>query len=67
MREYILTQNERKILKQFLSTGDKLQGFSMLVFRARQSQKRLTDDLTLLHKVLRKTGELKRNIRQVDT
>jgi hypothetical protein len=54
MREYVLTDNERKILKQFLSNGTKLQGFSMLVFRARQAEKRLADDLALVRKVLKK-------------
>ena len=52
----MLTENERKILRQFLSTGDKLQGFSMLLFRARQSEKRLADDLALVKKVLKKAG-----------
>jgi len=59
MREYVLTNNERRILKQFLSTGDKLQGFSMLVFRARQSGKRLADDLALLQRVLKKTESVR--------
>lgn len=54
MREYVLTRNERKILKAFLSDGTKLQGLSMLVFRARQSRKRLVDDLVLVQKVLKK-------------
>lgn len=57
MREYILTDNERKILKAYLSKETKLQGFSMLVFRARQSEKRLRDDLALLHRILKKTGD----------
>jgi len=55
LREYILTQNEKKILKAYLSNETKLQGFSMLVFRARQSEKRLADDLALLQRVLKKT------------
>jgi hypothetical protein len=54
VREYVLTRNERKILKAFLSDGTKLQGLSMLVFRARQSRKRLVDDLVLVQKVLKK-------------
>jgi hypothetical protein len=52
-----LTENERGILKQFLSDGTKLQGLSMLVFRARQSEKRLADDLALVQKVLKKVGD----------
>jgi hypothetical protein len=54
VREYVLTENERAILKQFLSDGTKLQGLSMLVFRARQAEKRLADDLALVKKVLKK-------------
>jgi hypothetical protein len=54
VREYVLTQNERRILSAYLMDGTKLQGLSMLVFRARQAEKRLADDLALAKKVLKK-------------
>jgi len=57
VREYILTKNESRILKAFLSDGTKLEGFSMLVFRAKQSKKRLADDLALVKKVLKKARD----------
>lgn len=56
MREYVLTDNERAILKRFVSTGDRMQGLSMLVFRAKQSERRLSEDLALVKKALRKAG-----------
>jgi len=36
MRNYIITQQERKIIKAFLERGEKLEGFRMLASRLRK-------------------------------
>jgi hypothetical protein len=49
-----LTNNEKAILKRFLSDDTKIQGLSMLVFRAKKVRKTLSEDLTLIDSVLEK-------------
>lgn len=54
MREYILTQREREILKTFVETGVKLNGFSVLALRLKRSHKKLLDDVELIKASLEK-------------
>ena len=35
MRTYILTEQERRMIRKFLETGDKLEGFKVLLHRCR--------------------------------
>ena len=54
MREYVLTERERKILEVFLEEGVKLDGFSVLVIRLKRANKKLTKDLELIKAALKK-------------
>jgi hypothetical protein len=53
LREYILTEQERKIIEEYLTTGKKLEGFKMIVFRARRMQT-INKDLELIARFLKK-------------
>lgn len=49
MRDYILTPSERKIIKRYLETGDKLEGFRVLLFRVKKhNPKQIVDDEQLI-------------------
>ena len=54
MREYILTEREREILKTFIETGLKLNGFSVLTNRLKRANKRLMEDMELIRSTLEK-------------
>ena len=54
MREYVLTERERKILEVFLEEGVKLDGFSVVVIRLKRANKKLTKDLELIKAALKK-------------
>jgi hypothetical protein len=54
MREYILTQRERKILETFIESGVKLNGFSVLCIRLKRASGRLMEDLKLINAALKK-------------
>ena len=54
MREYILTQRERKIVETFIESGVKLNGFSVLSIRLKRANERLTEDLKLINAALNK-------------
>jgi hypothetical protein len=56
MREYVLTANEREIIKKYIETGERLEGFAMLLSRCR-SIETVNDDLELIKQFLAKTGE----------
>lgn len=56
MREYILTQRERKILETFVESGVKLNGFSVLSIRLKRAKRRLMEDLKLINASLEKLG-----------
>lgn len=51
MREYILTEQEKNIIKKYLETGEKLEGFRMLLSRARNMQT-INTDLELIKQFL---------------
>ena len=52
MREYILTEKEREIIGSFLKKGVKLDGFRMLLLRAKRNYRRLKADLELIEKMM---------------
>ena len=54
MREYILTPREREILKTFVESGVKLNGFSVLAIRLKRASKRLLEDIELVKASLEK-------------
>jgi len=54
MREYVLTQRERKILQTFLESGIKLNGFSVLAIRLKRASKRIVADMKLIDATLEK-------------
>jgi hypothetical protein len=57
MRKYILTESERNIIKHYLHTGEKLDGFKVLLHRAKnQDSEALIEDLKLICKLLIKNG-----------
>jgi hypothetical protein len=58
MREYILTQQEKQIIKKYLETGEKLEGFRMLLSRIRNMQA-IEADLELIKQFLAKVQERK--------
>ena len=58
MREYILTPTERKIIQTYLETGQRLEGYSMLLNRLRKLQP-IKDDLKLIQQFLAKVKEKK--------
>ena len=57
MREYVLTPREREIVREFLETGKKLNGFRLLYLRIKRNVEALENDLILIKKVLEKAGE----------
>ncbi len=57
MRDYILTPSERQIIKDYLETGRKLEGFRTLLCRARkQDPKQISDDQELLKQFIAKAS-----------
>ena len=54
MREYILTERERKILETFVKDNVKLDGFSVLALRLKRSNKKLIKDMELVKAALEK-------------
>lgn len=54
MREYVLTDLERNIAEEFLKTGKKLDGFSVLRHRIERNLETLDRDLGLVKKFYEK-------------
>lgn len=54
MHKAILSDKERLILKHFLETSEKLQGFRMLKLRIKRNHKRIVEDFELIRKVFEK-------------
>jgi len=59
MRSYILTERERRILKRFVETGEKLDGFAVLVHHLRKHRDALSEDLGLVEAFLERDGSSK--------
>ena len=53
-RTYILTENERKILKRFLETGEKLNGIRNLIYILKKGKNQLEEDYRLINQALEK-------------
>lgn len=54
MRSYILTEREREILKRFIETNEKLDGFSVLLHYLKKHRATLNQDLEMVETVLEK-------------
>ena len=54
MRKYLLTENERQIIKKYLDTGLRLEGFQVLLHRCHHMQI-IDSDLELIKEFLAKT------------
>ncbi len=50
----MLTTRERKILENYIETGIKLDGFSVLAIRMKRARKRLVADMKLINATLEK-------------
>jgi len=48
MRSYILTERERRILRRFVDTGEKLDGFAVLVHHLKKHRDTIRRDLELV-------------------
>jgi hypothetical protein len=53
MRQYLLTEQERQIIKKYLQTGDRLEGFKVLIHRCRHMET-VQEDLNLIKQLLEK-------------
>lgn len=55
MRQYLLSPQEREIINEYLATGKKLDGFKVILHRARNiNTKAVKSDLELIEKFLAK-------------
>jgi hypothetical protein len=53
VRSYILTKHEKDILTRALKTGERLNGYAVLMHHLRKAQKRLEEDLELIQQGLK--------------
>jgi hypothetical protein len=53
MRQYILSQTEKQVITEYLETGKKLEGFNVVLHRARHLET-ATADLELIKQFLAK-------------
>jgi hypothetical protein len=58
MRQYILTEQEKQVIKEYLETGKKLEGFRTILCRVRNMQA-VSADLELIKQFLAKVQERK--------
>lgn len=64
LRQRILTEREKKILKTYVEEGVKLDGFSVLILRSQRNEAKLKGELELIEAALRKfKGSKKRENR----
>ena len=54
VRTYILTEYERKMLKRFLESGEKLNGFRNLIYNLKKAHKQLHEDLRFIDQALQR-------------
>ncbi|MEM2367024.1 MAG: hypothetical protein QXQ50_02175 [Candidatus Bathyarchaeia archaeon] len=54
MRSHILTEHEKRLIQTFLETGQRHEGFKVLLHRIRRNYKALKEDLDLISLVLEK-------------
>lgn len=60
MRQYVLTETERKILGTFIKDGVRLNGIVKLLWRIKTYKGVLQEDLNLMDEALKKVEELKK-------
>ena len=58
MRESLLTEKERQIIRRYLENGEKLENFGVLLHRCRNMQT-VNSDLDLIKKFLSKAGVIR--------
>lgn len=51
MREYIFTEEEKKIIETYVESGTRLEGFNQLDHRMKAAWPKLLEDLTLAFKL----------------
>jgi len=56
MRQYIVTDLEKQIIDKFLKTGEKLEGFTVLLHRCKRLQT-INTDLELIRQFLKRASE----------
>ena len=56
MKNYILTEHERNILRKFLESGAKETGFKVALYRIRRNYKPLKEDMRLISETLEKNS-----------
>jgi hypothetical protein len=54
VRSYVLTKRERRILKRFIKTGEKLDGFAVLIHHLKKNRENISGDLKMVEDSLRK-------------
>jgi hypothetical protein len=53
VRAYILTKRERTILQRFIDTGEKLNGYDILIHYLNKYQNQLTEDIDLIETAIK--------------
>ena len=64
MHKRLLSENERKMIKRYLETGEILDGFRVMLHRLRKEPVQKTaieEDLKLIEELLSKTGEKRKS------
>ncbi len=61
VRAYILTTREKTILKRYIETGEKLNGFDILIHYLNKYQTQLNEDLDLIETAIQQKGMHKTN------
>ncbi len=61
VRAYILSEREREILKRFTETGEKLNGFDILIHYINKYRPQLTSDFDLIETALKQKSTHKNN------
>jgi len=56
MKNYILTEHERNILRKFLEKGAKEPGFKVALYRIRRNYETLKEDMRLISETLEKNS-----------
>jgi len=57
VRAYILTEREREILKRFVETGEKINGFTVLIHYLKKYKDKLREDLDLIESAIKRSGK----------
>jgi predicted homoserine dehydrogenase-like protein len=58
MRQYVLSEQEKQVIKEYMETGKKLEGFNVVLHRARHLEK-VNVDLELIKLFLAKVEQTK--------